>query len=423
MTDARRSYLKTLYMALVGMTLAVIAETVVVYVGGSLSVFASIPLLGGSLACVSVVIAGCVVLHRERRSRDGRTDLFIAFNRDRSESELARLPIDSRGPVLAWFLRWWPGKFKVGNVVEVRTWEEIQRTLGEDGTLDGVPFMREMLPFCGRQARILRYVDKVYDYGGTKTLRRMDDCVLLVNARCDGSAHGGCKARCSTFWKTAWLKPLTAQNRERSTSPSTADAASQVGAVKALAVQTQEPFACQYTSVVAASTSMPKWSLRRDLIPLLRGNVSVKAFVVALLTWEFNWIQNKRGGIAFPAMTNSGLAKMPVVEKGIQVDRAVSVLSMDAIASTLDVTSRNRGLWFDREMIKHCRQPGKVLDRVEKIIDDRTRRMVPMKTACIILEDVVASGEFLHFCPQQEYLFWREAWLDAATTPTARESS
>jgi len=37
--------------------------------------------------------------------------------------------------------------------------------------------------------------------------------------------------------------------------------------------------------------------------------------------------------------------------------------------------------------------------------------MLEMKTPCIVLEGADASGEFLHFCPQQERIFWREGWL------------
>jgi hypothetical protein len=66
-------------------------------------------------------------------------------------------------------------------------------------------------------------------------------------------------------------------------------------------------------------------------------------------------------------------------------------------------------------MVKHCGQKYRVLQRVDRIIDDANGRMVPMKTPCIMLDDVVASGEFLRFLAQQEYLFWRESWLRTAS--------
>ena len=46
--------------------------------------------------------------------------------------------------------------FKVGDWVEVRSKEEILKTLDSNGQLDGMPFMPEMLAFCGRSSRFIR---------------------------------------------------------------------------------------------------------------------------------------------------------------------------------------------------------------------------------------------------------------------------
>jgi hypothetical protein len=285
--------------------------------------------------------------------------------------------------------------------VEVRSWEEIRATLDETGALEGVPFMPEMLSFCGKRARVLRSVDKVYDYGRSKTLRRIENTVLLTNVRCDGSAHDGCQARCSIFWKTAWLK--RAGESSSRTSERTA--------VQPAAAKSNDLYRCQYTEVVASSRPLSRRDVGQDFRPLFAGNVTVSAFAIALMTRLFNFVQGLRGGIPFPHVTNSGLAKTPTEQKNLAVGEPVRVLSAAEICATLDVTFRNRGMWFDREMVKFCRQPYPVLLRVERIIDDATGRMVPMKTPCILLDDVVASGEFLRFLAQQEYIFWRENWL------------
>ena len=73
------------------------------------------------------------------------------------------------------------------------------------------------------------------------------------------------------------------------------------------------------------------------------------------------------------------------------------------------------GLWFDREMLKHCNRTYRVLRRVEKIIDDKTGQMLHMKNPCIVLDGVYTSGEFERFCPQHDLIFWREGWLDPLT--------
>jgi len=412
MTDGRRSFLKTTFSAFGAAVISVVAATIIAHaIAGALAKPLLVIVWAVCIACLGIAAGGLVVLHREKRALSGRPDLFLALNSDRSESALARLGPDGRFPksVLQVFAR---DRFVVGDLVEILPLESIRRTLDGNGNLEGVPFMPEMIPFCGQKARILRCVDKVYDYGRSKTLRRLRDCVLLAGVRCDGAAHGGCQARCGIFWKTSWLRPVNPSAKPASK----ATALESVFDLKPADVTNgssyvPEPYVCQYTEVAAASAPMRTWDIRQDLRPLLSGNVSLAAFCVALLTWLFNWAQGLRGGIAFPEVKNSGLAKTPVVNKNIVAGRKVSVLGMGSIGATLDVGNRNRGLWFDREMVKHCGQPYRVLKRVERIIDDANGRMVPMKTPCILLEEVVASGEFQRFLGQQEYLFWREIWL------------
>ena len=70
-----------------------------------------------------------------------------------------------------------------------------------------------------------------------------------------------------------------------------------------------------------------------------------------------------------------------------------------------------------RDMIRHCGQHYTVLRRVERIIDDATGEMLEMATPCLLLTE--ASGEFLRFCAQHEYPFWREVWLSRDASVTA----
>ncbi|TMA71607.1 MAG: hypothetical protein E6J67_22365 [Deltaproteobacteria bacterium] len=91
------------------------------------------------------------------------------------------------------------------------------------------------------------------------------------------------------------------------------------------------------------------------------------------------------------------------------------VIGSERIAATLDTTRRNRGLWFDQEMLKHCGQRYRVSNRVERLIDISTGGMLEMKTPCLVLEGVDSSGESMRFWAQHEFLYWREAWLEPET--------
>src|SRR5438477_2893460 len=96
---------------------------------------------------------------------------------------------------------------RAGDIVEVRSKDEILRTLDKNGQLDGMPFMPEMFAFCGRRLRVQKRAHKTCDTVFPTRSRRISNAVHL-ETRCDGSAHGGCQAACLIFWKEAWLKKI-----------------------------------------------------------------------------------------------------------------------------------------------------------------------------------------------------------------------
>src|SRR6266545_2127769 len=102
----------------------------------------------------------------------------------------------------------WPlSRFRADDLVEIRSKEEILASLDEHGCVDGVPFMPEMLRYCGQRVRVAAVAHKTCDTICSSGGRRLPSTVHLDGLRCDGSAHGGCQAECNLFWKDAWLKP------------------------------------------------------------------------------------------------------------------------------------------------------------------------------------------------------------------------
>jgi len=125
----------------------------------------------------------------------------------------------------------------------------------------------------------------------------------------------------------------------------------------------------------------------------------------------FNKVQRLYGGAGYPFMPQVKVAGgTPMANTGLKSKETIVIRSKSEIAQTL-VKGRNKGLWFDREMIRFCGQSAVVRRRVDRVIHEATRKMVVMKTPCVVLETVVATGEFLRLCPQHEYIFWREVWL------------
>src|SRR5262245_56195067 len=99
-------------------------------------------------------------------------------------------------------------RLRVGDLVEVRSAEEILATLDERGELDNLPFMPEMLRFCGKRLTVNKVAHKLCDTISQTGMHKMENAVHLTGARCDGASHGGCQAACLIYWKDAWLKKV-----------------------------------------------------------------------------------------------------------------------------------------------------------------------------------------------------------------------
>lgn len=95
--------------------------------------------------------------------------------------------------------RRWPrrSRYSAGDLVRIRSAEEIAATLDDHGTLDALPFMPEMAAFCGRTFTVRSSAHKTCDSANQSGLRSMNAAVHPKGLHCDGSAHGGCQSRCS----------------------------------------------------------------------------------------------------------------------------------------------------------------------------------------------------------------------------------
>ena len=105
-----------------------------------------------------------------------------------------------------------PRPFRPGEIAEIKSASEILATLDAEGKLDGLPFMPEMLEYCGQTVTVYKRADRTCDTILSDGQRRMQNAVFLTDLRCDGGAHGGCQAGCLIFWKEAWLRRPSEQH-------------------------------------------------------------------------------------------------------------------------------------------------------------------------------------------------------------------
>jgi hypothetical protein len=336
-----------------------------------------------------------------------------------------------------------------GEIVEVRSEAEIMATLDKDGNFDKLPFMPEMLEFCGKQFKVYKRSDKTCDTINLTGSRRMWHTVHLEDVRCDGAAHGGCQARCLTLWKEAWLKrvqPSVLQGmgakirkslgRDRLATTSGATALSRAQLQRTTlspdqdVVAGEETYSCQVTELLNASVPLPWWDIRQYFRDVWTGNIGLWEMTKGLcirgfnnvlkfgvgyraLIWGYNQTQHLCGGTPYPYRTGT-LAKTPSEELNLQPGELVEVKSHDEILATLDKKNKNRGLFFDVEMAPFCNGQFRVLQKVERIINEKTGKMSTLPGGCVMLEGVICKAIYSDrriACPRSIYSYWREIWL------------
>jgi hypothetical protein len=316
-----------------------------------------------------------------------------------------------------------PADLRVGEMVEVRSREEILASLDEHGELDALPFMPEMLQFAGRRLRVDKLAIKVCDTIDWSGMYAMDDAVHLAGARCDGSAHGGCQAGCLLYWKQSWLKRVGAEDAEAGPSNAGITEDDLLAVARRTDDSGVEVFSCQATEMKrAAPKFLPFWDVRQYVRDVRSGNAGAWATAHSVAVGAFNKYQDLskrllpralwiRDAVRYPFIQGN-LRRTPTGTLDLQPGEIVRVKSAEEIVRTLDADNKNRGMSFDREMLKYCGRQARVLRRVERIIDEKTGRMMHLKNPCIVLDDVFCTSDYHRKCPRAIYSYWREIWLE-----------
>jgi len=327
---------------------------------------------------------------------------------------------------------------KAGEWVEVRGREEILATLDSQGRLENLPFMPEMLQYCGQKLRVFKRADKTCQYLQGWSIRRVKDVVHLEGVRCDGTGHGGCEAGCLIFWKERWLKrvagiavpvkDLSETDPSLGRTDGFCTVESILSASQARNSEGERVYTCQATDVNKFTSHMRSLDPRQYIRDLRSGNLAtglsddsrsgralelvlgliriLQAVTISL----FNRLQARRHGVVYPFIVGS-LEKTPLEVLNLQAGELVQVKYKDEILATLDKQNCNRGLLFDSEMLAYCGGIYKVSRRVKKIIDEKTGKLIEMKYPCIVLEGVVCRSDYHRLCPRAIYSYWRESWL------------
>jgi hypothetical protein len=301
-------------------------------------------------------------------------------------------------------------EWRAGDWVEVRPLDEILGTLDSEGCFESLPFMPEMIPFCGQRLRIFKVAHKTCDPTGLTDLRRMKDAVHLAT-RCDGSRHGGCQAGCLFFWKTAWLKQPGSQ--QANAPRPVCDEAALERATRA-GKQDEAVWRCQATEIVRATTRLSPSEPMQYVRDILSRNVTLAEFLWRAPAIYLEGVRNKLlRWIGKTASEREKVAKRAQLH--LRPGEFVQIRPQEEIPETLDREDRNLGLHFEADMRLYCGEVHRVVGRVERVIDERDGRMRTIHRDCIVLEGVTCRGlssRHRLFCPRSAATFWREAWLE-----------
>jgi hypothetical protein len=331
-----------------------------------------------------------------------------------------------------------------GDLVEVRSEEEILRSLDVNGRLEQLPFMPQMFNYCGKRFKVFKRAHKTCDTVNPVAGRRMHNAVHL-DIRCDGKAYAGCQAGCLIFWKEAWLKPVgensSAEFSTRPVSNISGASCTKENVSKAIFAQDQrgeKRYFCQATQLPYYTSPLSPWDVSQyfedyrsgnvTLSQLFRGFIYITYYNLTLAKrnrlgrparWLYDRFQTLWGGIPFPRRVGPIPVGQPTPTGtlDLQPGELVRVRSYQDILVTLDSHHKNQGMSFDAEQVPFCGKVFRVKTRVERFLNEKTGKLTTMKTPAVILEGVWCQSRYSNcrmFCPRAIYSWWRENWLERA---------
>lgn len=98
--------------------------------------------------------------------------------------------------------------FESGELVLVRSRQEIDATLDPFRELKGCAFLEDMYQYCDTQQSVLKSMQYFIDERDYKR-KKVRGVILLEGVICNGTpAFGACDRCCFLFWREEWLKRI-----------------------------------------------------------------------------------------------------------------------------------------------------------------------------------------------------------------------
>ena len=176
--------------------------------------------------------------------------------------------------------------------------------------------------------------------------------------------------------------------------PSELEAVADAGTRTVRAGETEEVWRCQATEAANASEHLRTFKDPGQYWREFRNGNFTHLRFIGLMARALVMEIARRARLLKALPLHGASPEAPVGEAlDLQPGELVQVRSPAEIEATLDDRGFNRGLSFDREMLRYCGRTLRVKDRVSRLIDESTGRLLRIPKDCIILEGSVCSGE------------------------------
>lgn len=97
---------------------------------------------------------------------------------------------------------------KAGDMVRVRSKDEIEAMLDNEGKTRGCGFMDGQWGYCGTVQRVFKPMERFVDERDGR-VKKCSGLILLENVVCEGvKAYGRCDRSCLMFWREEWLEKI-----------------------------------------------------------------------------------------------------------------------------------------------------------------------------------------------------------------------
>ncbi len=96
-----------------------------------------------------------------------------------------------------------------GDLVRIRSKEDIRATLDDWNRLKGCGFLEEMWPYCSTEQRVYKRVEQFMDERDY-VVKKCRKLVILDGVFCHGTVDfGKCDRTCFFFWREEWLEKIS----------------------------------------------------------------------------------------------------------------------------------------------------------------------------------------------------------------------